>query len=177
MNITTANCFVFGTFGVISTDGEDRIDFLKGKKRMRRGENWGLKGRNEQNICLLSEGLSLKVSLAVVQSFDQPLRKKDQTPSGFTKTHQYRQRKNRIKSLTWTLAAESGRPAAGLRMVLLMMLCFILGCSLANTEDTLAGFQFCSFNGSTRSFFCLGNKVHEMPRRIPTNTTFVWVRI
>ncbi|XP_056325304.1 follicle-stimulating hormone receptor [Danio aesculapii] len=62
-------------------------------------------------------------------------------------------------------------------MVLSMMLCFILGCSLANTEDTLAGSQLCTFNGSTRSFFCVGNKVHEMPRRIPTNTTFVEIKL
>nr|AAP33512.1 follicle-stimulating hormone receptor [Danio rerio] len=62
-------------------------------------------------------------------------------------------------------------------MVLSMMLCFILGCSIANTEDTLAASQFCAFNGSTRSFICLGNKVHEIPRRIPTNTTFVEIKL
>ncbi|NP_001001812.1 follicle-stimulating hormone receptor precursor [Danio rerio] len=62
-------------------------------------------------------------------------------------------------------------------MVLSMMLCFILGCSMANTEDTLAASQFCAFNGSTRSFVCLGNKVLEIPRRIPTNTTFVEIKL
>lgn len=59
------------------------------------------------------------------------------------------------------------------RMVLLMMLCFSFDWSTPHTEGMLAGSHFCSFNATTRSFFCLGNKVHEMPRNIPKNTTFV----
>ncbi len=45
----------------LSIDGEDRIhDLNKGWEEER---NKDLEGRNEQNICLLSEDLSPKVSL------------------------------------------------------------------------------------------------------------------
>lgn len=57
------------------------------------------------------------------------------------------------------------------RMVLLMMLYFSFSCFMPHTEGMFAGSHFCSFNGSTRYFFC--NKVHEIPRYIPKNTTFV----
>uniref|UniRef100_A0A673MD00 Follicle stimulating hormone receptor n=1 Tax=Sinocyclocheilus rhinocerous TaxID=307959 RepID=A0A673MD00_9TELE len=57
------------------------------------------------------------------------------------------------------------------RMVLLMMLYFSFDCFMPHTEGMFAGSHFCSFNGSTRYFFC--NKVHEIPRYIPKNTTSV----
>jgi len=59
------------------------------------------------------------------------------------------------------------------KMVWWMMLCFSLGWSMPHTEGMFAGSHFCTFNGTTGVFFCLGNKVHEMPRNIPKNTTFV----
>uniref|UniRef100_A0A8C2CYZ0 Thyrotropin receptor n=1 Tax=Cyprinus carpio TaxID=7962 RepID=A0A8C2CYZ0_CYPCA len=63
------------------------------------------------------------------------------------------------------------------RMVLLMMLCFSLGWLMSHTEGMLVGSHFCSFNGSTCNFFCLGNNVHEMPKHIPENTTFVEIKL
>uniref|UniRef100_A0A671NMN3 Follicle stimulating hormone receptor n=1 Tax=Sinocyclocheilus anshuiensis TaxID=1608454 RepID=A0A671NMN3_9TELE len=57
------------------------------------------------------------------------------------------------------------------RMVLLMMLYFSFDCFMPHTEGMFAGSHFCSLNGSTRYFFC--NKVHEIPRYIPKNTTSI----
>ncbi|XP_067285839.1 follicle-stimulating hormone receptor [Pseudorasbora parva] len=63
------------------------------------------------------------------------------------------------------------------RMVLLMMLCLCLGWSTPHAEGMVSGSHLCSFNGTTRCVFCLGNKVHEMPRNIPKNTTFVEIKL
>ncbi|XP_073685088.1 follicle-stimulating hormone receptor [Garra rufa] len=60
------------------------------------------------------------------------------------------------------------------RMVLLMMLCFSFGWFMSHTEGMS---RFCSFNGSSRYLFCRGNKVDEMPRGIPENTTFVEIKL
>ncbi|KAK2876460.1 hypothetical protein Q8A67_020556 [Cirrhinus molitorella] len=57
------------------------------------------------------------------------------------------------------------------------MLCFSLGWFMSHAEGTSDGFNFCSFNGSTRYFFCLGNKVDKMPKCIPENTTFVEIKL
>uniref|UniRef100_A0A671NPT5 Follicle stimulating hormone receptor n=1 Tax=Sinocyclocheilus anshuiensis TaxID=1608454 RepID=A0A671NPT5_9TELE len=51
------------------------------------------------------------------------------------------------------------------------MLYFSFDCFMPHTEGMFAGSHFCSLNGSTRYFFC--NKVHEIPRYIPKNTTSV----
>ncbi|CAM4710054.1 unnamed protein product [Leuciscus chuanchicus] len=63
------------------------------------------------------------------------------------------------------------------RMAWWMMLCFSLGWSMPHAEGMFAGSHFCSVIGTTRCFFCLGNKVHEMPRDIPKNTTFVEIKL
>uniref|UniRef100_A0A671NPR9 Follicle stimulating hormone receptor n=1 Tax=Sinocyclocheilus anshuiensis TaxID=1608454 RepID=A0A671NPR9_9TELE len=60
-------------------------------------------------------------------------------------------------------------------MVLLMMLYFSFDCFMPHTEGMFAGSHFCSLNGSTRYFFC--NKVHEIPRYIPKNTTSVEIKL
>ncbi|XP_056626653.1 follicle-stimulating hormone receptor isoform X2 [Triplophysa dalaica] len=64
------------------------------------------------------------------------------------------------------------------RMVLLLiMLCLSFVWSTAHTEGVDAGYHHCSFNGTTRYYLCLGNKVHEVPRSIPKNTTFVEIKL
>ncbi|XP_051959203.1 follicle-stimulating hormone receptor-like [Xyrauchen texanus] len=63
------------------------------------------------------------------------------------------------------------------RMVSLMMLYCCLSWSMPHTDGMYTGSHFCTFNGTTRFFLCLGNKIHEMPRNIPTNTTFVEIKL
>ncbi|XP_051968747.1 follicle-stimulating hormone receptor-like [Xyrauchen texanus] len=63
------------------------------------------------------------------------------------------------------------------RMILLMMLCCCLCWSKPHTDGICAGSHFCSFNCTTRFFLCLGNRIHEMSRNIPTNTTFVEIKL
>lgn len=186
----TALYVAFLGLSELSIDGEDRIH-----------RNKDLEGRNEQNICLLSEDLSPKVSLGSgCRASDQNASQKEislhaASLEQTTTTRKHHTNRRPIFAQPSpehqrSPGAASGRYTKGLssqtlskpfhlkekmtkRMVLLMMLCFSLGWLMSHTEGMLVGSHFCSFNGSTCNFFCLGNNVHEMPKHIPENTTFV----
>lgn len=53
------------------------------------------------------------------------------------------------------------------------MLRFMLSWLIMHTGDMILGSYACLANGTTRSFLCLGSKVHQMPCQIPSNTTYV----
>ncbi|TRY94255.1 hypothetical protein DNTS_025324 [Danionella cerebrum] len=58
-----------------------------------------------------------------------------------------------------------------------MILSLSLGSSRGISDGRIVRSHLCSFNGSTCFFFCLGNKVHEMTRFIPKNTTYVEIKL
>uniref|UniRef100_A0A3B1JTQ6 Follicle-stimulating hormone receptor n=1 Tax=Astyanax mexicanus TaxID=7994 RepID=A0A3B1JTQ6_ASTMX len=62
-------------------------------------------------------------------------------------------------------------------MIWTMLLSFSLSWLLAHTHSTHLVSHTCSANGTTRSFFCLGSKVHQLPSAIPKNTTYVEIKL
>lgn len=59
------------------------------------------------------------------------------------------------------------------KMVWSAMLRFMLYWLIMHAGDMFLGSYACLANGTTRSFLCLGSKVHQMPCQIPKNTTYV----
>ncbi|XP_066518832.1 follicle-stimulating hormone receptor [Hoplias malabaricus] len=62
-------------------------------------------------------------------------------------------------------------------MVWMVMLGFSLSFLMAHTHSSYLGSHICSANRTTRSFFCLGNKVQRLPSDIPKNTFYVEIRL
>ncbi|MCJ8738697.1 hypothetical protein PDJAM_G00038730 [Pangasius djambal] len=63
------------------------------------------------------------------------------------------------------------------KLVWVAMLRFILSWLMMHTGDMFLGSYACLANGTTRSFLCLGSKVHQMPFHIPKNTTYVEIKL
>ncbi|KAB5555711.1 hypothetical protein PHYPO_G00037270 [Pangasianodon hypophthalmus] len=63
------------------------------------------------------------------------------------------------------------------KLVWVVMLRFMLSWLMMHTGDVFLGSYACLANGTTRSFLCLGSKVHQMPCHIPKNTTYVEIKL
>ncbi|KAM9462723.1 follicle-stimulating hormone receptor [Clarias gariepinus] len=57
------------------------------------------------------------------------------------------------------------------------MLRYILSWLVMHTGNMFLGSYACLASGTTRSFLCLGSKVHQMPHHIPINTTYVEIKL
>ncbi|XP_027033294.2 follicle-stimulating hormone receptor isoform X1 [Tachysurus fulvidraco] len=63
------------------------------------------------------------------------------------------------------------------KMVWVAMLRFTLSWLMMHAGDMFLGSYACLANGTTRTFLCLGSKVHQMPCQIPKNTTYVEIKL
>ncbi|XP_046710402.1 follicle-stimulating hormone receptor isoform X2 [Silurus meridionalis] len=63
------------------------------------------------------------------------------------------------------------------KLVWTTMLRYILCWLIMHSGDLVLGSYGCLANGTTRSFLCLGSKVHQMPCHIPKNTTYVEIKL
>ncbi|GAA6083221.1 follicle-stimulating hormone receptor isoform X1 [Tachysurus ichikawai] len=63
------------------------------------------------------------------------------------------------------------------KMVWVAMLRFTLSWLMMHAGDMFLGSYACLANGTTRTFLCLGSKVHQMPCQIPQNTTYVEIKL